>query len=398
MEVLVYFFTFYTLVKIYVSVMQIGFIDKEMQKAPILMEQKEYLKAGRYAIKKERLGIAEGFLEFFLFIFWLGYGMGFLNSFFSNGHDPLNTVFIVISFLLVTSFVSLPFDIYKSFFLDKEFGFSTITPKLFVLDLLKSLLMLLVLGGAVLYILALIIESTQAWWFYAFLFVFALIIFINMLYPTLIAPIFNKFKPLENSELETEIDALMARSGFQSSGVFVIDSSKRDTRLNAYFGGLGKNKRVVLFDSLLEKLTSKELLAVLGHELGHFKHGDIYKGIALQGIMIFIVFALFGNIPLEVFESLGIRNDSAMNLLFILLLASPLAMFFMPIVGYFSRKNEYAADNYGSKSVDNASLISALLKLIKENSAFPKSHPFYIFFHYTHPPILERLKALGYED
>jgi len=398
MDLILYFFTAYTILKIYISVMQIGFISQHLSLEPVLMDKDGYIKAGRYGIRKERLSIIESLVEFAAFIFWLSVGLEWLNGFFPSQESPLFSALLALSFFVIGGIFSLPLEIYKSFYLDKEFGFSTITPKVFLLDTVKSLAMTLILGGLVAYLLSYIIFATTSWWFYGFLLIFAVILFVNFFYPTLIAPIFNKFHPLENKELATEIDSLLKKSGFKSSGVFVIDASKRDNRLNAYFGGLGKSKRVVLFDSLLEKLTNRELLAVLGHELGHFKHGDIYKNIAIMGFVMFVIFATLGNIPEDIFYEIGISDSAGNNLALISLLASPLSLFFMPLIGYFSRKNEFAADEYGSSSVDKKSLIDALIKLVKENSSFPRSHPIYIFFHYTHPPILERLKALGYED
>jgi STE24 endopeptidase len=219
-----------------------------------------------------------------------------------------------------------------------------------------------------------------------------------MLYPTLIAPIFNKIEPLQNSELENEISSLLKRVGFQSSGVFKIDASKRDSRLNAYFGGFGKSKRVVLFDTLLEKLNSQELLAVLGHELGHFKNGDIYKNLAVVGTLLFLVFYTFGNIPLQFFELLEVEK-SASTIIPLLLILSPLfSIFIMPIFGYISRRNEFEADKVGSELSGNPIYLrEALKKLVKENRSFPKSHPIYIFFYYSHPPISERLERLEKE-
>jgi len=190
----------------------------------------------------------------------------------------------------------------------------------------------------------------------------------------------------------------MDKTGFVSSGVFVSDASKRYARLNSYFGGFGKAKRVVLFDTLIEKLTTKELLAVLGHELGHFAHGDIYKNIALVGAMLFAMFAMFGNLPDSLYLELGMRESPAIVMILLLLFMPVLGFLMMPIMGIVSRHNEYAADKMGSElggSGGAVELANALKKLVTENKSFPLSHPLYIFFHYTHPPVLERLKELG---
>ncbi len=167
--------------------------------------------------------------------------------------------------------------------------------------------MFLIFGGAIFATLSYIILSVEMWWIWGFLTIFSIAILINVIYPTIIAPLFNKFSPLEDGELKSSIEKMMGEVGLKSDGIFIMDASKRDSRLNAYFGGLGKSKRVVLFDTLLNKLSNRELLAVLGHELGHFKHGDIWKNIAMLGILLLIAFFLLGNLPNELFFDMGVE-------------------------------------------------------------------------------------------
>ncbi len=186
--------------------------------------------------------------------------------------------------------------------------------------------------------------------------------------------------------------------GLKSDGIFVMDASRRDNRLNAYFGGLGKSKRVVLFDTLLDKLTNRELLAVLGHELGHFSHKDIWKNIAMMGVLLFVAFFLLGNLPDELFFEMGVTPTAGVKLAMMSLLLSLIGFVFTPIMSFVSRHNEYRADEFGSNMGGKDNLVSALIKLVDENKSFPKSHPLVVFFYYTHPPILERLKALGYSE
>ena len=219
-----------------------------------------------------------------------------------------------------------------------------------------------------------------------------------MLYPAFRAMFFDKLTPLQDESLDASIKELMDKTGFVSSGVFVSDASKRDARLNAYFGGFGKAKRVVLFDTLIEKLTTKELLAVLGHELGHFAHGDIYKNIALVGFMLLSMFAIFGNLPEALYLEMGLSNEPYVLMILLMLFMPVLGFLMMPIMGIVSRHNEYEADRIGSELGGPAGAIelaNALQKLVSENTSFPLPHPLYIFFHYTHPPVLERLKELG---
>ena len=176
-----------------------------------------------------------------------------------------------------------------------------------------------------------------------------------------------------------------------------MDVSKGDKRWNAYFGGLGATKRVVLFDTLVEKLSHNELLAVLGHELGHFKNGDIVKNIGIMGVIMFIFFAIFGNLPEELFLGLNIANEPYAIITVFMIVSPILSLFLMPLISMISRHNEYAADEFGSNLSSKEDLVSALLKLANENKSFPLSHPIYIFFYYSHPPLVQRFKELGYD-
>jgi STE24 endopeptidase len=255
-----------------------------------------------------------------------------------------------------------------------------------------------VIGSFIVWGIYEIISNFTYWWLWSFVFIFIIVVLINMLFPTFRAMFFDKLTPLDDEELNSEIKTLMDKTGFVSAGVFISDASKRDSRLNAYFGGLGKTKRVVLFDTLIEKLTTKELLAVLGHELGHFAHGDIYKNIALVGVMLFAMFGVFGNLPESLYLELGLSQSPAITMILLLLFMPVLGFLMMPIMGVVSRHNEYEADKMGSELAGvtgEIELANALKKLVSENKSFPLSHPLYIFFHYTHPPVLERLKALG---
>ncbi|EMG30629.1 M48 family metallopeptidase, partial [Campylobacter showae] len=217
---------------------------------------------------------------------------------------------------------------------------------------------------------------------------------INLIYPTLIAPIFNKMQPLEESELKSRIEGLLAQCGFKSSGVFTIDASKRDNRLNAYFGGLGATKRVVLFDTLVKKLSLDEIIAVLGHELGHFKHKDILKMIALSAVMLFAMFLIFGNIPDAAYQALGFHSGGGGTIVFLLLFSPIFGFLFSPASSYFSRANEFGADKFAGEVSNKDDMISALKKLGSENKAFPRAHPLYAFFYHSHPSLFERINEL----
>lgn len=391
-------YTLFVLLTIYISVMQIGYVNQAKRGKAVLLSESEFIKAGNYTIAKEKMSIASTFVEYIAFLFWVGFGIKFLESSFSFESEALLSVSVVMGFLVINSLISLPFGYYEKFVLDTKFGFNKSTMKQWVKDTAISFVMTLLFGSLVVWGVYAIISSFALWWLWSFLFIFGVVILVNMLFPTFRALFFDKLMPLQNEELDAQIKELMDRTGFVSSGVFMSDASKRDARLNAYFGGLGKTKRVVLFDTLIEKLTTKELLAVLGHELGHFAHGDIYKNIAMVGAMLFGMFALFGNLPSSLYVELGIKEAPYAIMILLLLFMPVLGFLMMPLMGIVSRHNEYAADRMGSElggAAGAIELANALTKLVNENKSFPLSHPLYIFFHYTHPPVLERLKELG---
>jgi STE24 endopeptidase len=307
----------------------------------------------------------------------------------------MKSVAFVLLFGVIGFFFSLPFDLYQTFVLDKKFGFSNMDAKLYITDTIKSSLLFVLFGGAVTWIISTIILNIENWWLWGFGLIFTIIIIINVIYPTFIAPIFNKFTILENDELKESIEKLLSSVGLVTEGVYTIDASKRDNRLNAYFGGLGKSKRVVLYDTLIEKLSKNELLAVLGHELGHFKHKDILKNIAMIGLLLFLMFFIFGNLPQQLFDAIGIEKTPYSIIAMFMIFSPILSLFFMPMFGLVSRSNEYHADEYGSEVQSKEELASALQKLANENKSFPKSHPLFIFFYHSHPPLVERLKRLG---
>jgi len=395
-EVLSIIFFLYILIKIYISVMQIGYVSKAKDMPPVLMKPSSWIKSAKYLITNERLKILETLVEYILFIFWLSWGIRWIDTMTWNIDPVIQAVIAVNIFLIVNYIVELPFTIYQTFVIDERFKFNHSTPELFIKDQIKGGLLTLIVSSVLSAAVAWIIINIPSWWFFSFLLIFSVIVLLNLLFPTYIAPIFNKFTPLEDEILSEKIKNLLQKSGFESEGVFVVDASKRDARLNAYFGGLGKSKRVVLFDTLLDKLSNNELLAVLGHELGHFKHNDIYKNIVMLGGILFIGFYILGHLPSQLFMELGVRETPAMIEILFMLLISVYLFIFMPVMSLVSRRNEYEADRYAVEIHGNSQdLISALKKLVDENKSFPLSHKLTIFFYHSHPPVVERLKALG---
>ena len=398
LEVLIGVFTLYTLIKIYVSVMQIGFVTDAKKLDAVLLSDTKYTIAGNYAIKKERLSMLETFIDYIVFLFWVYGGFKFLQQAVGIDNGMVSSVLFLFGYFAINYIITLPLDIYRVFGLDKSFNFTKTTPKLYIIDQLKSALIFLIVGGAILFALSYIIANFSNWWLWSFVVIFTFIVLVNMLYPTLIAPIFNKFKPLEDAELKEDIERILKEVGLNSDGIFTIDASKRDARLNAYFGGFGKAKRVVLFDTLLEKLNKDEILAVLGHELGHYSHKDVFKNIGLMGLFLFAVFFIVGNIPDSIFLDMGIVANAGAKIALITIVLPIFSFIYMPIMGLVSRHNEYEADKFGAKIGGKTNLVTALLKLVNENKSFPLSHPIYVCFYYTHPPVVERLKELGYTD
>ncbi|MGE3593274.1 MAG: M48 family metallopeptidase [Arcobacter sp.] len=397
LEIFVIGFCAYFAFNIYTTFMQIGFVKNAKTFQAIILDSAKYEEAANYSIEKEKLAIVSTFYDFVLFILWIGFGLSYLDSLVQIESFWLKAVVFVDLFIIINWILTLPFELYSTFNLNKKYGFSNMTPTLFIKDTIKTGILFLVFGSLVIAGISFIINSFSSWWIWGFVFIFAVIILINMLYPVIRDKMFDKFEKLKDKELEAKIENLLNEVGFKSSGVFSVDASKRDNRLNAYFGGLGATKRVVLFDTLVEKLTHNELLAVLGHELGHFKNGDIVKNIGIMGVVMFIFFAIFGNLPDELFLGLSLNNEPYAIITVFLIFSPILSFFLMPLISMISRHNEYAADEFGSNLQSKEDLVNALLKLANENKSFPLSHPLYIFFYYSHPPLVERFKELGYD-
>lgn len=397
-SVLVFIYILYVLFRAFVAILQISFIKKALLKPAVILSDDEYKSAGLIAIENQNFGLYSLIFNAVIAIFWLGFGLEILYSNIVTDATKMQNLLFVLAFIFINALLDLPFGIYEKFVKDKRQGFSNITIKIFITDTIKTILLTLIFGGGFIWLILTCIDLLgKFWWVWAFLISFIIIIAINLIYPTIIAPLFNKMTPLENGELKLKIESLLTNLGFKSSGVFVMDASKRDNRLNAYFGGLGATKRVVLFDTLIQKLSLDEIIAVLGHELGHFKHKDILKMIALSALMIFCLFGVFANVPDAIYESLGIFGGGGFVVFF--LLFSPIfSEIFNPIISYVSRKNEFNADKFGARIKDKESMINALVKLGSQNKAFVLSHPLYSALYHSHPTLFERIQKLKNDD
>jgi len=382
----------YVFFKIFIEIKEVMFIKNEFAKGPVFMGLEEYKNSALYAINKHTINIFNELVSMFLVVFWLSGGLFIVNFFFYRDGSIISQLEILFVFFAVNYILTLPIHIWEKH-IDKKFGFNVAPWSLFLVDEIKKIVLFVVLGGAFFAGLIYFMQHFQNWWLIGFVFTFFVVVLINLLYP-FIASMFNKFTPLEDDELKNSIESMMEKVGFKANGIFVMDASKRDTRLNAYFAGLGKTKRVVLFDTLLKKLSKNEILAVLGHELGHFKHKDILKNIAVVGVMLFVLFFVFGHLPDSLFKELHIPK-SPVNIIILALLFSDMLFFLMqPFVNAISRHNEFEADKMGSELVSKKDLASALKKLVNENRHFPRVSKLYSFLYYSHPPILERLEKL----
>ena len=308
-------------------------------------------------------------------------------------------VFFCFSISIGKEIIDLPFSLYQTFILEQRYGFNNMTYGLFFKDMAKKFVLSLLIGGPLIYFLLWIIKSTgNNWWIYGFLALTGFQILIIWIYPTWIAPLFNKFAPLEKGELREKIFKIAADVQFTLSEIFVMDGSKRSSHSNAYFTGLGKNRRIVLFDTLIQLLTQGELLGVLAHEMGHNKLKHIQKMLILSFSLTFAGFYIWSLLlnyaPL--YQAFGLSGNTLFPALLIFpLIMGPVTFFMHPLMNLFSRRHEFEADAFSAKVTLSASdLQNALLKLNEKNLSNLTPHPIYSFFYYSHPTLAERLKAL----
>ncbi|MCW5671048.1 MAG: M48 family metallopeptidase [Hydrogenophaga sp.] len=362
-------------------------------------------KAADYTIAKARLGLLETAFEAALLLGWtlLG-GLDWLNQLLLDalGGGLLQQLALLASFVLIGGLLTLPLGWYVTFRLEERFGFNKMTMSLWLGDLVKGTLVGALIGLPIAaLVLWLMGAAGPAWWLWAWGVWMAFNLLALVLYPTVIAPLFNKFEPLSDETLKARVNALMQRCGFAAKGLFVMDGSKRSAHANAYFTGFGAAKRVVFFDTLLKQLSPDEIDAVLAHELGHYKRRHILKRIALMFALSLAGFALLGWLSGQAwfFSGLGVTpsmdtpNDALALLLFMMVV--PLFTFFLsPLMAQLSRKHEFEADAYAVAHTSGPHLASALLKLYKDNASTLTPDPLYARFYYSHPPASERLSRL----
>ena len=365
-------------------------------------------KAADYTVAKTRLGLVEGALGAAVVLGWtlLG-GLDLLNAELLRLMDPGmgQQLALVLGFVLIGSLIELPLAGYQTFGLEERFGFNKTSFKLWLVDLLKSAVIGTLIGVPLAaLILWLMGAAGPLWWLWAWSAWMGLNLLLLMVYPSFIAPLFNKFKPIDDEALRARVSALMQRCGFAANGLFVMDGSKRSAHANAYFTGFGAAKRVVFYDTLLDRLSPGEVDAVIAHELGHFKHKHIVKRMASMAALSLAGFILLGWLSTQswFYNALGVRpqlmagapNDALALLLF--MLALPVfGTFLGPLFAQISRRHEFEADAYAVAQTSSADLSAALLKLYEDNASTLTPDPLYVAFHYSHPPASERLERMA---
>jgi STE24 endopeptidase len=332
--------------------------------------------------------------------FTLGGGLQWLDTTWSGLlDDPLwRGVLVILSFMLISLLLDIPLSLWRTFGIEARFGFNRMTPRLFVVDLFKSLLLGLLLGGPLLIaILFLMDRAGDLWWLYAWLVWAAFTLVVTWAFPAFIAPLFNKFTPLTDEALKARVEALLERCGFTSKGVFVVDGSRRSAHGNAYFTGLGKNKRIVFFDTLMERLGPTEIEAVLAHELGHFRLHHVRQRLITTLLITLAGFALLGALVQwpAFYTALGVQTPSSHSALLLMMLVLPAFTYFItPISAWWSRKHEFQADEFASRYADAGELARALVKLYRDNASTLTPDHVHSAFYDSHPPAPTRIARL----
>ncbi len=362
----------------------------------------DHQKAADYTTTKVRYGRWAMMYDIILLLAWtLGGGLDWLDQQLNTaGYGPIVTgIMVMLGFVVVSSLLELPFSLYSTFIIEQRFGFNHTTPKTFIVDIIKSALLGLIIGVPLLYIvLWLMQQAGDNWWLYTWLVLSAFSLLMMWIYPSVIAPIFNKFEPLQDGETLRRITGLLERCGFNSNGVYVIDGSKRSAHGNAYFSGFGKNKRIVFFDTLLKMLDDDQLEAVLAHELGHFKKKHIVQGMVISFTTTFVGLALLAWLMKNdwFYHALGISNDSTYMALLLFMLVAPVFTFMLsPLFSMFSRRNEFEADAFAAEQTNARDLIKALVGLYRENASTLTPDPLYSAFYDSHPPAPLRIAHLN---
>ena len=364
-------------------------------------DEKKYNKAREYKIETGRISFFSGTISFLISfgLIWFK-GFGYISNYIDLNFDSafIKTSVFFLFFYLINFIISIPFSYYSTFHIEEKYGFNKTTIKTFFIDKIKSIALSLLIGGTLLFLAMFVLDLFErGYWIYLWLGLSAFVIFLNMFYAQLIVPIFNKLTPLDNGLLREKIEKYSDKVGYSLKNIFVIDGSKRSTKANAFFSGLGPKKTIALYDTLIEKHSDEELVAVLAHEVGHFKKKHILLTLIISiiqlGLMsyLFEVCMSYNNIA----EALG---SSEMNfhigLIAFSFVFSPIGLIIGIFLNILSRKNEFEADDYAKTTYDGNALQLALKKLSVDTLSNLYPHPLYVFVHYSHPPLIQRLSNL----
>jgi STE24 endopeptidase len=398
------------LTKLWLSGRQVRHVAQHRDQVPAafthIISLDAHQKAADYTMAKARVGVADMGLDALTLVAWtlLG-GLDLLNQVTLDwlGEGMGQQIMLVVSFSLIGGLISLPLSLFQTFGIEQRFGFNNTTPKLWVSDMLKGLLVGMVLGLPILWLVLWLMQAGGTlWWLYTWAALVVYQLFVMWIAPNVIMPLFNKFTPLQDATLKERVTALMTRSGFTAKGFFVMDGSRRSAHSNAFFTGFGAAKRVVFFDTLLAKLNGDEMEAVLAHELGHFKHRHILKMMATSFATSLAGLALLGWVSQQVwfYTGLGVvpnlnGNNSALALLLFMLVLPLFTFFVSPLSARRSRQFEFEADAYAVANSDGKALANALLKLYQDNASTLTPDPWYVAFYYSHPPASQRLARMA---
>ncbi|MGA1513414.1 MAG: M48 family metallopeptidase [Methylophilaceae bacterium] len=366
-----------------------------------IIKIKDHTKAAAYTSAKTKINIAGLIVQaLFLYVITLGGWINELNAILSAylSGEIIQGVALILIIMILSSLIELPLGLYKTFVVDEKFGFNKMTISLFISDLFKQSIVSLIIVIPVIYIALWIFGNLgESWWIWLWVFFSIFNVVMLAVYPLYIAPLFNKFNPMIDKELKSKIEILLKKCGFESDGLFVMNGSLRSTHGNAYFTGFGKAKRIVFFDTLLERLTHNEILAVLAHELGHFAHNHVKKRIFALFLISFVGLYLLDFLKTNewFYFGLGVTEQSNATALLLFVLISPLVLFFIrPIMAFYSRKNEYEADAYACKYTPASDLKNSLIKLYRDNASTLTPDSLYSAFYDSHPPAIARIGAL----
>ena len=365
-------------------------------------DEENYVKAKNYAKEKGRISLISSTLSTVITILFLAFkGYGWLDSIIANYYDIpfLQSGLFFLTLFILSDFISIPFSCYNTFVIEEKYGFNKTTVKTFVIDKIKGYVLTLTIGGgllaASLYLVSILVNG---FWLWLWIGLAILMLFINMFYADIIVPIFNKLTPLETGSLREKIEAYSKKVGYSLKNIYIIDGSKRSSKANAFFSGLGPRKTIALYDTLVEKHSEEELVAVLAHEVGHFKKKHVFTSLFLTifqlGLMCFLLELCLKETNISLALG-GVNTSFHLGLLAFSILYSPLGTIMSVLMNINSRKNEFEADEYAKTTYNGEALQLALKKLSVDSLSNLYPHPFYTFMHYSHPPLLKRLEALN---